>query len=48
MKCGKGIGSDDIPVEVWKCLGEQAVKLLMILDSERMPDEWRNPNPIFI
>ena len=22
MKCGKAVGSDDIPVEVWKCLGQ--------------------------
>ena len=22
MKSGKAVGPDDIPVEVWKCLGE--------------------------
>ncbi|KAK3526042.1 hypothetical protein QTP70_012807 [Hemibagrus guttatus] len=26
MKSGKAVGPDDIPVEVWKCLGEAAVK----------------------
>ncbi|KAK3510026.1 hypothetical protein QTP70_026005 [Hemibagrus guttatus] len=31
MKNGKAVGSDDIPVEVWKCLGEAAVKYLTSL-----------------
>ena len=25
MKNGKAVGPDDIPVEVWKCLGESAL-----------------------
>ena len=46
MKSGKAVGPDGIPVEAWKCLGEMAVGLLTrlfnkILESERMPDEWR-------
>ncbi|KAK3552900.1 hypothetical protein QTP86_028010 [Hemibagrus guttatus] len=46
MKCGKAVGPDDIPVEVWKCLGEAAVEFLAslfnrVLESERMPEEWR-------
>ncbi|KAK3546076.1 hypothetical protein QTP70_020445 [Hemibagrus guttatus] len=46
MKSGKAVGPDDIPVEVWKCLGEAAVEFLanlfnMVLESERMPEEWR-------
>ena len=46
MKSGKALGPDDIPVEVWKCLGEAAVEFLTrlfnrILDSEKMPEEWR-------
>ena len=46
MKSGKAVGPDDIPVEVWKCLGEVAVEFLTglfnrILDSEKMPEEWR-------
>ncbi|KAK3575132.1 hypothetical protein QTP86_020819, partial [Hemibagrus guttatus] len=46
MKCGKAVGPDDIPVEVWKCLGEAAVEFLTslfnrVLESERMPEEWR-------
>ncbi|KAK3516689.1 hypothetical protein QTP70_022185, partial [Hemibagrus guttatus] len=46
MKSGKAVGPDDIPVEVWKCLGEAAVKFLTslfnrVLESERMPEEWR-------
>ncbi|KAK3543129.1 hypothetical protein QTP70_011665 [Hemibagrus guttatus] len=40
------VGPDDIPVEVWKCLGEAAVEFLTslfnrVLESERMPEEWR-------
>ncbi|KAK3532680.1 hypothetical protein QTP86_027805 [Hemibagrus guttatus] len=31
MKSGKAVGPDDIPVEVWKCLGEAAVELLTSL-----------------
>ncbi|KAK3545783.1 hypothetical protein QTP70_012755 [Hemibagrus guttatus] len=46
MKSGKAVGPDDIPVEVWKCLGEAAVEFLAslfnrVLESERMPEEWR-------
>ncbi|KAK3533407.1 hypothetical protein QTP70_019486, partial [Hemibagrus guttatus] len=46
MKSGKAVGPDDIPVEVWKCLGEAAVEFLASLfnrdlESERMPEEWR-------
>ncbi|KAK3574227.1 hypothetical protein QTP86_004304 [Hemibagrus guttatus] len=46
MKSGKAVGPDDIPVEVWKCLGEAAVEFLTslfnrILESEKMPEEWR-------
>ncbi|KAK3544159.1 hypothetical protein QTP86_003945 [Hemibagrus guttatus] len=31
MKSGKAVGPDDIPVEVWKCLGEAAVESLTSL-----------------
>ncbi|KAK3569417.1 hypothetical protein QTP86_029325 [Hemibagrus guttatus] len=46
MKSGKAVGPDDIPVEVWKCLGEAAVEFLTtlfnrVLESERMPEECR-------
>ncbi|KAK3508479.1 hypothetical protein QTP70_030945, partial [Hemibagrus guttatus] len=46
MKRGKAVGLYDIPVEVWKCLGEAAVEFLAnlfnrVLESERMPEEWR-------
>ncbi|KAK3572428.1 hypothetical protein QTP86_032647 [Hemibagrus guttatus] len=46
MKSGKAVGPDDIPVEVWKCMGEAAVEFLTslfnrVLESERMPEEWR-------
>ena len=47
MKNGKAVGPDDIPVKVWKCLGESALKFLTKLynrtmESERMPEEWRD------
>ncbi|KAK3561616.1 hypothetical protein QTP86_010765 [Hemibagrus guttatus] len=47
MKSGKAVGPDDIPVEVWKCLGEATVEFLTslfnrVLESERMPEEWRS------
>ncbi len=47
MKNGKATGPDDIPVEAWKCLGEEGVDLLWNLMSkifmqEKMPDEWRD------
>ncbi|KAK3552523.1 hypothetical protein QTP86_013248 [Hemibagrus guttatus] len=46
MKSGKAVGPDDIPVEVWKCLGAAAVEFLAslfnrVLESERMSEEWR-------
>ncbi|KAK3564418.1 hypothetical protein QTP86_018806 [Hemibagrus guttatus] len=46
MKSGKAVGPDDIPVEVWKCLGEEAVDFLTslfnrVLENEKMPEEWR-------
>ena len=29
MKNGKAVGPDDIPVEVWRCLGEVAVDVFV-------------------
>ncbi|KAM8887986.1 uncharacterized protein ACB058_000226 isoform 2-T4 [Synchiropus picturatus] len=53
VKKGKAVGPDNIPVEVWECLGAQAVKFLTrlfntILKSERMPDEWRKSSLVQI
>ena len=47
MKNGKAVGPDDIPVDVWKCLGHIALEFLTKLynrtmESERMPEEWRD------
>ena len=47
MKNGKAVGPDDMSVEVWKCLGESALKFLTklynrVMESERMPEEWRD------
>ena len=54
MKRGKTAGPDGLPAEFWKCLGETAVTFLTavfnrIMESERMPDEWRKSTlvPIF-
>ena len=48
VRNGKAVGPDDIPVEVWTCLGDSALKFLTKLynrtmESERMPEEeWRD------
>ena len=47
MKNGKAVGPDDIPVEVWKSIGEIALEFLTKLykrtmESERMPEECRD------
>ena len=46
MKTGKAVGSDELPIEVWKCMGEKGIKFLTrlfnrLLMGERMPEEWR-------
>jgi len=46
MKLGKAIGPDLIPVEIWKCLGEEGVEWLMelfnvICRTVKMHSEWR-------
>ena len=46
IKNGKVVGPDELPVEVWKCMGEMGIKFLTKLFNrlfvgERMPDEWR-------
>ena len=47
MKCGKAVGSDDIPVEVWTCLGQLGVVTLCklfnrIMTTECITSAWRN------
>jgi len=47
MKVGKAVGPDNIPMEVWKLLGEEGLKWLMnffnvIFESATMPQEWRH------
>ena len=47
MKNGKATGMDGIPVEVWKCLGEEGIDMLCdlmkgIYKQEKIPTEWRN------
>ena len=45
MKKGKAVGLDELPVEVWKCMGEMGIKFLTglfnrLLMGERIPEEW--------
>ena len=47
MNIGKPVGPDDIPVEVWTCLGESVLEFLTKLYNrtmymEGMPVEWRD------
>jgi hypothetical protein len=46
MKTDKALGSDDIPIEVWRCLRDIVIVLLtklfnIIFRSNKMSDEWR-------
>ncbi|KAK3547997.1 hypothetical protein QTP70_001660 [Hemibagrus guttatus] len=51
MKSGKAVGPDDIPVEVWKCLGEAAVEFLANLFNrvlemmDQLSEEVRQESP---
>ena len=45
MKKGKAVGPEELPVEVWKCMGKMGIKFLnrlfnRLLMGERMPEEW--------
>ena len=49
MKKGKAVGPDELPVEVWKCMGEMGIFVEFLtrlfnrlLVGERMPEEWRS------
>ena len=47
MKNRKATGMDGIPVEVWKCLGEEGIDMMWdlmkwIYAQEKMPTEWRD------
>ena len=47
MKNGKATGPDEIPAEVWKCLGNSGIDLLWdlmgkIYEQEKIADEWRD------
>jgi hypothetical protein len=46
IKIGNVLGPDDIPIEIWRCLGDIAIVWLTklfntIFRSNKMPDEWR-------
>ena len=47
MKSGKAVGPDDLPIEVWRCMGEVEVQWLTrlfnrIFETRKMPDAWRH------
>ena len=47
MKKGKAVGPDELPIEVWKCIGMMGIEFLMrlfnrLLMGERIPEEWRS------
>ena len=47
MKSGKAVGPDDLPIEVWRCMGEVGVQWLTrlfnrIFETKKMPDAWRH------
>ena len=46
IKKVKTVGPDELPIEVWKCMGEMGIEFLTILFNkllvgERIPEEWR-------
>ncbi|GJZ18704.1 hypothetical protein Tco_0554827 [Tanacetum coccineum] len=46
MGRNKAVGSDQIPMDAWKCLGDERIKWLTclfnkIFQSAKMSDEWR-------
>ncbi|GJZ54673.1 hypothetical protein Tco_0609558 [Tanacetum coccineum] len=46
MGRNKAVGPDQIPIEAWRCLGDEGIKWLTclfnkIFSSAKMPDEWR-------
>ena len=50
MQGEKAVGPDNLPAEVWKCLGELGLKYLtrmsnQLLKGKRMPEEWRKSVP---
>ena len=47
MKKGKAFEPDELPAEVWKCMGKMEIKFLTrlfnrLLMGEWMPEEWRS------
>ena len=45
MKKVKAVGPDELPLDVWKCMGKMGIKFLTklfsrLLVGEQMPEEW--------
>ena len=54
MKNVKAVGPNDIPIEVWRCLGKFGIEWLtnlfnIIMKSKQMPNQWRKSTliPLF-
>ena len=46
IKKGTAVGPDELPVEVWKCMGDMGIEFLTrlfnrLLMGEWKPEEWR-------
>ena len=53
MKKSKAAGPDELPVEVWKCMGKMGIEFLTrlfnrLLMGEQMPEKWRRSVLILI
>ena len=51
MKCNKAVGPDNIPIEVWRCLGDAGIDIVWdlmkkIFSQEKMPSQWRRSSII--
>ena len=52
MKMGKAIRHDEIPVDIWKCLGNAGVgwltNLLYTIYNNKTPNKWKKSTSILI
>ena len=44
MKNGKAVGPDNLPIEIWKCVGEEGIAFLCVMlkicKQEDIPEPW--------
>ena len=46
MKEGKAVGVDDIPIEIFKCLGEKALREICEICTKNMYEKGKYPDDI--